>query len=43
MTMNPTVIEAHARYLIEDRVNTTRRTPSSTDRRRHRFPRLSWL
>jgi hypothetical protein len=41
--MNHTVIEAHARYLIEDRVSTTRRTPSAASRRRHRFPRLSWL
>lgn len=42
--MNQTVIEAQARYLIEDRVRAGRRTPPTTARRRHhRFPRISWL
>jgi hypothetical protein len=43
--MNEAVIEGQARYLIEDRVRVTRRTPATTARRRrhHRFPRLGWL
>jgi hypothetical protein len=42
--MNELVIEGQARYLIEDRVRLTRRTPAPTARRRHhRFPRLGWL
>jgi len=42
--MNEIVIEGQARYLIEDRVRLTRRTPGAVSRRRHhRFPRLGWL
>jgi hypothetical protein len=42
--MNEIVIEGQARYLIEDRVRLSRRTPNHTARRRHhRFPRLGWL
>ncbi|MGC4110400.1 MAG: hypothetical protein QM747_08265 [Nocardioides sp.] len=42
--MNQTVIEAQARYLIEDRVSARRRTPAPGPRRRHhRFPRPHWL
>ena len=37
-------IEAQARYLIEDRIHTARRTQSTRVRRRHRRLRpLSWL
>ena len=43
-TMNQPVIEAHARYLIEDRIHATRRTQSAHVRRHHRRLRiLSWL
>lgn len=42
--MNETVIEAQARYLIEDRIRATRPKQSAHDRRRHRRLRtLSWL
>jgi hypothetical protein len=45
--MNETVIEAQARYLIEDRIHPTHRTQSTGVRRRHRRHRrlrgLSWL
>jgi len=42
--MNQTVIEAQARYLIEDRIRATRPRKSVHDRRRHRRLRtLSWL
>ena len=42
--MNETVIEAQARYLIEDRIRATRPRRSDHDRRRHRRLRtLSWL
>lgn len=41
--MNEMLIEARAHYLIEDRVNPTRRTPSTTRRRHHRFPKMRWL
>ncbi|MFZ2013867.1 MAG: hypothetical protein WAV00_08605 [Nocardioides sp.] len=42
--MNETVIEAQARYLIEDRIRATRPWRSARDRRRHRRLRmLSWL
>jgi hypothetical protein len=44
--MNQTIIEAQARYLIEDRVKAGRRTPATAARRRHHhhpFPRPSWL
>jgi hypothetical protein len=42
--MNETVIEAHARYLIEDRIRATRPEQARHDRRRHRRLRaLSWL
>jgi hypothetical protein len=40
--MNQTVIEAHARYLIEDRIRATRPRESFHDRRR-RLRALSWL
>jgi hypothetical protein len=42
--MNETIIEAQARYLIEDRIQPTHR-PRPTDVRRHhrRLRRLSWL
>ena len=43
-TMYQSVIEAQARYLIEDRTHTTRRTQSTRVRRHHRRLRtLSWL
>jgi hypothetical protein len=42
--MNETVIEAQARYLIEDRIHPTRRKEPVGVRRRHRrIRRLSWL
>jgi hypothetical protein len=42
--MNETVIEAQARYLIEDRIRAARPTQSVRGRRRHRRLRtLSWL
>jgi hypothetical protein len=42
--MNQTVIEAQARYLIQDRIHMTHRRQSVHDRRRHRRLRsLSWL
>ena len=42
--MNETVIEAQARYLIEDRIHPTHRPQPSGVRRRHRrVRRLSWL
>jgi hypothetical protein len=42
--MNETVIEAQARYLIEDRIHPTRRQEPTGVRRRHRrIRRLSWL
>lgn len=42
--MNQTVIEAQARYLIEDRIHPTHRQQPSDVRRRHRrLRRLSWL
>jgi hypothetical protein len=42
--MNRTVIEAQARYLIEDRIHATIRSRSVHDRRRHRQLRnLTWL
>ena len=42
--MNETVIEAQARYLIEDRIHPTHRQPSTEVRRRHRrVRRISWL
>jgi hypothetical protein len=41
--MNHTVIEAHARYLIEERTRPTRHTRATTRRRHHRFPRVGWL
>lgn len=41
--MNWMLIEAQAHYLIEDRVNPTRRTPSTTRRRHHRFLEMRWL
>jgi hypothetical protein len=43
-TMNQPVIEAQARYLIEDRVHAQHRRQSIHDRRRHRRLRtLIWL
>jgi hypothetical protein len=42
--MNETVIEAQARYLIEDRIHPTHRQQPTAVRRRHRrLRRLSWL
>jgi hypothetical protein len=42
--MDQTVIEAQARYLIEDRIHATHPRQSVHDRRRHRRLRaLSWL
>jgi hypothetical protein len=42
--MNETIIEAQARYLIEDRIHPTHRHQPSGVRRRHsRIRRLSWL
>jgi hypothetical protein len=41
--MNETVIEAQARYLIENRVRPSRRATATTaHRRHHRFPRVRW-
>jgi hypothetical protein len=41
--MNQTVIEAQARYLIEDRVRQSHGAPATTaHRRHHRFPRIRW-
>jgi len=43
-TMNETVIEAQARYLIQDRIHPAHRRQSVPDRRRHRRLRsVSWL
>ncbi len=43
-TMNETVIEAQARYLIEDRIHATRPRQSVHDRRRYRrLRKLTWL
>jgi hypothetical protein len=42
--MNEAVIEAQARYLIEDRIHRTPRTSARHVRRHHRRLRtLSWL
>jgi hypothetical protein len=42
--MNETVIEAQARYLIEDRIHPTHRHQPTAVRRRHRrLRKLSWL
>ena len=42
--MNETVIEAQARYLIEDRIHPTHRPKPTAVRRHHRkMRRLSWL
>jgi hypothetical protein len=42
--MNQLVIEAHARFLIEDRIHTPRFRPSALGRRHPRRLRtLSWL
>lgn len=42
--MNETVIEAQARFLIEDRIHPTRQPRPTGVRRRHRrLRRLSWL
>jgi hypothetical protein len=42
--MDKTLIEAQARYLIEDRIHPTHRQPPTATRRRHRkMRRLSWL
>ncbi len=42
--MNQTVIEAQARYLIQDRIHMAQRRQSVHDRRGHRRLRLlSWL
>ena len=42
--MNETVIEAQARYLIEDRIHQTYRAQPTGLRRRHRrLRRLSWM
>jgi hypothetical protein len=42
--MNEILIEAQARYLIDDRIRTTGRAPSARRRRRHRpFPAMRWL
>jgi hypothetical protein len=42
--MNTTVIEAQARYLIEDRIHPTTSHQATGVRRRHRkVRRLSWL
>jgi hypothetical protein len=44
MNINETMIEAQARYLIEDRIHSTHRPQPSAVRRRHRrVRRLSWL
>jgi hypothetical protein len=42
--MNETMIEAQARYLIEDRIHPTHQPKPTGVRRRHRrIRRLSWL
>ena len=42
--MHETVIEAQARYLIEDRIHATHPSHSAHDRRRRpRLRKLSWL
>jgi hypothetical protein len=43
--MNETVIEAQARYLIEDRTHSShhRPRPTSVSRRHPKVRRLSWL
>jgi len=42
--MNETVIEAQARYLIEDRIHPTHGKSAPTVRPRHRrIRKLSWL
>jgi hypothetical protein len=42
--MNETVIEAQARYLIEDRIHPTHQPQPTNVRRRHRrLRKLSWL
>ncbi len=43
--MNTTVIEAQARYLIEDRIHPTHRQqqPSGVRRRIRKVRKLSWL
>jgi hypothetical protein len=43
--MNTTVIEAQARYLIEDRIHPTHRqqVPDVVRRRHRKVRRLSWL
>jgi len=42
--MNETVIEAQARYLIEDRIHPThQKQPTGVRRRHRRIRRLSWL
>jgi len=42
--MNETVIEAQARYLIEDRIHPTHAPHPTGVRRRHRrLRKLSWL
>jgi hypothetical protein len=42
--MNQAIIEAQARYLIEDRIKTTSRARSAQVRRhRRRLRTLSWL
>ena len=43
--MNTTVIEAQARYLIEDRIHPTHREqlPSGVRRRARKTRKLSWL
>ena len=42
--MNETVIEAQARYLIEDRIHPThRQQPTGVRRRARKVRRLSWL
>ena len=41
--MNQTIIEAQARYLIQDRIHMAQRRQSVHDRRRdHRLRILSW-
>ncbi len=42
--MNQTVIEAQARYLIQDRIHVAQRRESVRDRRRHHRPSIvGWL
>jgi hypothetical protein len=42
--MNETVLEAQARYLIEDRIHPTHGKSATSVRRRHRkIRKLSWL